>query len=81
MLLIRASFAFEIILNFSELTSLEWGTDEFKLSRRCFLANMRCLSTTSRFVKLVLTPSSFLASVQEILVIEKSNAESEFEVL
>ena len=32
-------------------------------------------------MKLVLTPNNFLASAREILVIEKSNAGLEFEVL
>ena len=35
---------------------------------------MRYLSTTSRFVKLDLTPNNFLASIRDILFIVKSNA-------
>ena len=35
---------------------------------------MRCLSTTSRFVKFYLNPNNFLPSAREILVNEKSNA-------
>ena len=42
---------------------------------------MRCLSTTSRFVKLDLNPNNFLPSAREILVIEKSNAGLESEGL
>ena len=42
---------------------------------------MRYLSTNPHFAKLVLTPGGFLALVSEILVIENSNAELDFEVL